>query len=165
MQARLLTCSESISIDTRRNSVSLFHLLEQFNSPFFPTVVPQMSIFMLIERSSDEPSEPTAGSLRIVLNEQELYRGPIELRFGEHLTAKYVSDVRGLVIPQPGLLRFIVTFGEQHSPQEWSVPIIHIGQALAVQAELPMNNQPAHVPYSSDVDSQAVDAPNVARED
>jgi hypothetical protein len=83
--------------------------------------------------------------LRIVLNEQELYRGPIEARFGDSLLMKFVTDVRGMVITQPGRLRLIVTFGEgpEQPSAEWSISVISVGQPI-VQNNRALNTQPAN---------------------
>jgi hypothetical protein len=127
MRARFLLCCESAAVDRRRNTLSVFHIIEDFNVPAFPVVVPQMCVVTLLQRAAEEPVEPPDLSLRIVLNQQELYRGPIEANFQGHLKVRWITEVRGLVIPGPGALVFSVHSGENQLG-DWSIPVVNIGQ-------------------------------------
>lgn len=142
MQLKFLICGESAAVDNRRNSLSIFHMLDEINAAAFPVVVAQMCIAMLFERNANDAPEPNNVSLQISLNDQELFRTQIDLRFGAHYRMRYVTDFRGLLVSAPGNLRFAVTVGEERLG-EWVVPVNHIGQ-LMVQPDLPLRNQPAN---------------------
>ena len=142
MRVRFVTCAESVSLDARRNALSLFHLIEEMTVPAFPVVIPQLSIVALFERAEDEP-ELADLTVRIVLNEQEIFRGPIDLRFAGHLRMRWLTDVRGLVIPSPGTLAFIIYAGAQELGA-WTISVLNIGQVV-VQGELPLEVPPLDV--------------------
>jgi hypothetical protein len=125
----------------------VFHIIEDVTVAAFPAVIPQMSVLTLFERTVDEPAQPNDVSLRITLNEQELYQGPIEVRFGGHVKMRWITDIRGLVLPGPGLLSFLIFFG-QNQLAEWAIPVQNIGQVM-VQPELPLENPPAPNPVAA----------------
>ena len=93
----------------------------------------------MFEREANEPVKPQGLDMRIVLNDQELYRGGIEADFQGKLEFQWISDVRGLVIPFPGVLRFVIIF-ENQEMGEWRLPVVDISQPT-VQTELPLTQE------------------------
>jgi hypothetical protein len=138
MQLIFITCAESTALDARRNSISLFHVLEELAVTNLPAVVPQMCVALIFTREADEPAEPDNVEMRITLNDRELYRGPVEVRFGQHLRFRALHDLRGMVINAPGQLKFAVLMNQQDLGS-WFIVINHIGQPV-VQTQLPLSD-------------------------
>jgi hypothetical protein len=68
MKARFFLCAESISIDQRRNSLSLFHIVEDLNMAGFPAVIPYIAVVGMFDRAADEPNDPEGAQLVITLS-------------------------------------------------------------------------------------------------
>src|SRR6266496_2011211 len=108
MEARLVICAESVAIDQRRNSLSLFHVIEEFNAPTFPLVVPHMSVVILLSREGNEPQEPTDVNLRLYLEDQQFWRNALAINFQGHLKLRFLAEMQALVIQRPGSMRVTV---------------------------------------------------------
>lgn len=135
MEAKLFTCSESAALDARTNTLSLFHLTEELNSPAFPVVVPRLTIVALLVRRENEPERGEL-QLRIAMGEQELYRGPFQFNFQRHLRSKAIVDLQGLVMLTPGTLRISLYDGDREMGT-WPIVVNHVGQpAIQVQPAL-----------------------------
>jgi hypothetical protein len=128
MRVLLFTCSDSVVVDQRRNSVSIFNLLEELNAATFPFVIPMATVFVYLERAEDE--SPGDMSIKMTIDRQELFRIPLQLDFQGRLRLRLMNEVRGLVIPAPGLFRLTVE-REGVVLASWEMPINNIGQPVA----------------------------------
>lgn len=126
MEVRLFICSESFALDAARNSLSLFHILEEINSPVFPVALPQMSVVAMFVREEEEPNEPQV-RLRIQLDGQELFLGPMGVNFQGHLRTRSLGNIQALVLPRPGRLSVSVEQND-HALASWLVAVNQIGQ-------------------------------------
>ncbi len=133
LQVRLFLCSESASIDARNNSLSAFHILEQINSPHFPSVIPRLCVILLMTREAEDPSR-SGLQLRIELaGGQQLFSGPIDVNFVQQLSARIIIDIQAFLVPAPGNLRFSVRDG-QAELCFWSITVMQIaGQPLQMR--------------------------------
>jgi hypothetical protein len=105
MQALLFLCAQSIAIDSRINTISVFHILEGLRAPAYPVVIPSISVVALLELDEQEPPNPDI-ELRFVLGgQQQLFTGPYPSSFQVNRKARAVAELNGLVIPAPGMLR------------------------------------------------------------
>jgi len=136
MNARFLLCAESIAVDQRRNSLSLFHIIEELNIAAFPIAIPYMAVVAMFDRTLEEPSDPEGVELTIFLGNQEISRGAMRLNFQGHLSMKAIYEVGGLVLAGPGTLEVAVTL-ENRKLATWPITLKNIGQPV-VQAELPL---------------------------
>lgn len=142
MEVKLLLCADSFAVDLRRGSISAFHILEQINSPAFPVVLPRLSIAILSTRREDEPANVQI-QLQIHLGDRQLFAGPVAIDFSQHLFARNIADLQGLVIQAPGTIRVILKNGEVVL-SSWTIPVNQVGQ-LVVQAQaVPPEPAPAH---------------------
>jgi len=135
MDVRFLVCADSVALDQRRNTLSLFHVIEEWAIPAFPWVVVHFAIVALFERMANEPNDLEV-QVVIQLGEQELFRGPLAVRFQERLRMRAITEVGGLVLPNPGLLNVLMTLGDRQLAS-WSIVVNNIGQPVA-QPELPL---------------------------
>jgi hypothetical protein len=136
MEALFLVCAESLALDQRRNTLSLFHVIEEWNIPAFPLAVPYMVIVGLLKRTAEEPEAPEGVQLRITLANQEIFLGPISVNFQGRLRMRSITELGGLVILNPGVLSVSIIEGVRQLAT-WSVVVNHIGRPEA-QAELPL---------------------------
>jgi Family of unknown function (DUF6941) len=135
MDVRFLVCADSVALDQRRNTLSLFHVIEEWAIPVFPWVVAHFAIVALFERTANEPNDLEL-QIVIQLGAQELFRGPLAVRFQERLRMRAITEVGGLVLPSPGLMNVFMTLGDRQLAS-WSIVVNNIGQPIA-QPELPL---------------------------
>jgi len=140
MEAILFLCSESAAIDARTNNLSVFHVMEELNAVSFPVLVQRFAVIMLLSRTQDEPQNP-ALHLRITLGEQNLFEGPLTFSFQQHLRARTVADLFGLVIPAPGDVSVDARVDDQPLAH-WTIKVNRVGQ-LGLNVFPPM---PLHAP-------------------
>ena len=105
MKPLLFACAQSTSLDVRTKSASLFHLLEEVSSPFFPMLLPPLSVFALLQR---EPGDPSAVSftLRIAIDGDVMSESPFPIDFGDKMKAKATGELQGYITPRAGKLEF-----------------------------------------------------------
>jgi hypothetical protein len=135
MKILFLLCAESAAIDNARNTLSLFHIIEEFNSPSFPFVIPSLFICALLEKPLDEP-EPEGLEIRLAANERELLVNPVPLQFNDKLRMRAVTGLGGLIVQTPGSLTVSITQGTLPLAT-WRIPINSIGEPK-IQTELPL---------------------------
>jgi hypothetical protein len=127
IQARLLLCSDSASIDARLNTISAFHIAEEMNTPSFPVVIPRISLVLMLVREEADPSNVQL-QLQIHSANQQVFAGPIPFDFAQRLAGRAIADMHGLLVPLPGLLRFVVLY-EERQLGSWAITMNQIGQA------------------------------------
>jgi hypothetical protein len=140
IQSKLFLCSESAAIDARTNTLCAFHIIEQFNAPSFPFVVPRVAILAFLSR---EEADPSIFQLRLQIfsGVQELFDGPLSVNFAHQLSSRTVVDLNGLLVPAPVQLRFLL-LNEDHVLDSWSVIVNQLGQP-GLQLNLPPQPPPA----------------------
>lgn len=129
MEARLVICAQSLSIDQRTNTLSLFNIVEEVSAPSFPLVIPYMSVAVMLLRSAEEPSAPTDVFITIYLDAERVLHAGIKTDFQQQLRAKVIVEMQGVVIARAGVLRAVV----KHADQElgtWKVSVNNIGPKL-----------------------------------
>lgn len=110
--SKLLLCCHGAVRDAQTNNVSVFNILEQVNGAGFPTFIPTLFIVAFVKREKDDPENCTA-TLEINLGETSLGAFPIDIAFGEKLKSRLITELQGLVIPQPGILSFELKIDNQ----------------------------------------------------
>lgn len=135
MEVELFVCADSAAVDARTQTISLFHIIEELNSPAFPVVIPRLTIGAVLTRVESEPERPDL-QLRIGLGSQEIFRGPFGLSFQQHLRARAIVDIQGVVVLAPGSLK-VALYAADRELAAWSIKVNHIGQpAVSVQPAL-----------------------------
>jgi len=126
MEARLVVCALSVSIDQRSNSLSLFNIIEELNVPAFPFAIPYMALAIMLTKTADEPSEPRNLNLRCQLEGEQLFRGALAANFQQHLRVRLVVDIQALVVPRPGLLHVSVNEDDRELGA-WEINVNNVG--------------------------------------
>jgi hypothetical protein len=113
----------------------VFHIIEEYNSPAIPFVVMHISMIALFSRKTDEPADQEVVN-RIYLEDAELAENPIEVKFQGHTRMRLISEIQGIVVDKPGLLRFSILQGDNELAS-WKIPVRYIGRPEA-QLEMPL---------------------------
>jgi len=127
MEVPMILCAESAAVDQRKNTLSAFHIVEEIPAPSFPFLVLRIYIIALFVREIDEPLEQVAIQFRIYLDDSELARVPVDIRFQGHTRVRLISEVQGIVVEKPGLLKF-VALHEDKPLASWTVPVRLVGR-------------------------------------
>lgn len=92
-------------VDASSNNISCIEVLEQLSVASFPNVFPEVAIVWCIAREANE-AEAVPARFHIYLNETQLYEAPVEVAFQGTLRTRAIVRLAGLVITNPGRLRF-----------------------------------------------------------
>jgi hypothetical protein len=107
MRSKLFVCASSSALDVRRNSISIFHVLEEVRAPAYPVVISGISVVALLELDETEPINPEI-QLRVFLGEQQLFAGPFQANFQVRRMARALADFNAFMVPAPGTLRVVL---------------------------------------------------------
>jgi hypothetical protein len=99
-----IACVRAI-VDSSSNNLSCIDILEELSVTSFPNVFPEVAVIWCIAREASEP-EGLPCALHILLNDVQLYEVPVEVAFRGSLRTRAVVKLAGLVITNPGRLRF-----------------------------------------------------------
>ena len=98
-------CAERVVRDANSNTVSIFEVVEEIQSPGFPRLVPMIMAVWVLERDAGDPQQPPA-ALRLIHNGAELHRTDLTVDFQDVNRTRAFVRLGGLVLPGPGTLRF-----------------------------------------------------------
>lgn len=134
MEIALFAITQSVSVDQQRNTLSLFHVIEELNSPSFPLAVPAFHMAALFVRSADEENAPGGIEFVITHEGRELVRHPTPTNFQGRLRLRTVLEVGGIAVTSPGLM---IASVEMRGAQlaTWRIVVNSIARPTA-QAEL-----------------------------
>ena len=135
IQSKLFVCADSAAVDVRTSALSIFHVLEQVNGPFFPVVIPRVSIVFMLTREEPDPSN-FLFQLEIYSGNQQLLARPVAVNFQQQFVSRTVLDVYGVVVPAPVTLRFELRNGEALLGS-WSILVNQVGGPV-FQMNLPV---------------------------
>ena len=121
-------CAISSAIDITTNQVSLFNLLEQMNVASFPVVIPSITIISSLEREKGDRTKLDL-QIRFTLGRKVIAEFPFEADFQKGLRHRNTAEVRGLMIPGPGILKIGLRYKDKPMGSAWSIDVIGIGEA------------------------------------
>jgi hypothetical protein len=73
--------------------------------PMFPFLMARVCVLASIERSLEEPSL-LESTLVATQGETQIFSGPVSLNFAHQILTRAFVEIGGVVVPQPGRLRF-----------------------------------------------------------
>lgn len=91
--------------DAETNEISLFKIFEGLLAEGFPVLLPAVSFFTLWEKGKEEGNEHDT-VLKIEIGEKTLISKNLKLDFQGKSRARQICNLKGLILPEPGLLRF-----------------------------------------------------------
>ena len=125
MEVTLFTCAQSVALDARTNSVSLFHIIEAISFPSFPIVCPPLVVVTMVARNPDESEAPKL-TMKWTLNDVSIFEFPMDMNFQGQMLARNFSDIGGMVLQGPGTLRAAVYLNDSWEA-EWRIEVKKIG--------------------------------------
>ena len=106
--------SESIAIDSQTNRVSIFNVLEEIQSPGFPTLLPNTAIIAVwIAEAGDDQRDFQVVFSVAAPGENEPRRFPVNFRIPQ-ARARTVIQLVGYPVPGPGEIAFAVELNGQY---------------------------------------------------
>lgn len=136
IEAKLTLCAENIIRDAATNNISFINLIENINSPGFPLFIQKFMVFNLIERTGKD-SEQIDCELKIAINDKDLIKQPLSLNFQDKMKIRSIVDIDGLTIPNPGILRVILSYKEK-SLGAYEISVNKVGKPkVDIESSLP----------------------------
>ncbi len=121
MKLRIILCCETCILDARTNTVSCINLIEEMNSPQFPFLIPQFSVFALFEKEGTDTVSQSC-EIKICVGTQELARGPLEVGFESGWLHRTMVSFQGLIIPTVGQLEVSIE-SDGKLMGDWKMPV------------------------------------------
>lgn len=129
-------CADSVIRDTETNNISLISILEEFKSRSFPVLVARAHAAFLLTRETQD-AEEMHGTLRITLNDDELYQLPVQVSFEDKKRARLLVQIQGLLLPGPGQLRFSLRNHDGGELEGWEIEVSSVGMKPDVEQVVP----------------------------
>lgn len=105
LKCPLSAVAEGAAIDARSNALSIFAVVEEIQAQGFPLFLPKLVFVTLWHREPDDADRYPVEFI-VTENEKELLRSPGELNFRGKTRNRQIITIGGLVIPEPGVVRF-----------------------------------------------------------
>lgn len=134
MQTLLFISANSVSVDQQRNTLSIFHIIEELSSPAFPFALPSFFVAALFSRTGEEPNVAEGAEIVISHDGREILRHALTLNFQGRLRLRTVVEVGGLAVAGSGTL-LITAIREGRDMASWPIIIRSIARPTA-QVEL-----------------------------
>jgi hypothetical protein len=105
IRLKLCFVAEAVIRDADTNAVSAFNILEALTPAGFPILVQRISCYTLWERENNDAPQVN-GRFTVAIGDNVLNETAIRMDFAGAPKAKTLINMNGLILPQPGLLRF-----------------------------------------------------------
>lgn len=134
MQVPFFVCAQSAAIDLQRNTISLFHIIEEWNSPSFPLALLPFTIAAILVRTGEEPNAVEGFEIVAAHEGQELMRHPTQVNFQGRLRLRILLEIGGLSVASPGIV--LTSLQRGGTPiASWPISVRSLAQPTA-QVEL-----------------------------
>ena len=130
MRAVLCLAAEGVIRDAETNTISVFNILERITATGFPLFIQRLTFFALWERALEDP-ERTMGHFRAELGGRDLHTIDLPIDFQGRLLNRTTIRIAGLVVPQPGSLRFSIAL-EDGTTASYTVEVNAVVDAVQV---------------------------------
>ncbi len=108
MKCKSLTVCETYLVDSSSNNVSLINLIEEFNLPGLPTVIPKLTVVAQLERESMDENEAVSLKIKANMNDIEIFEQPIMADFKGKSKTRVFLEINGLPLNDCGVLKFLL---------------------------------------------------------
>lgn len=111
MKSKLCFAAKGISTDATTNEISAWGIWSGIESQGYPVFIHEVAFFSLQER---DPSEPRVHEFifRITLDDAVLLEKAGHIDFREGIWNRNTIRVHGLLVAQPGTLKFALNIGD-----------------------------------------------------
>jgi hypothetical protein len=104
MRLASLLCAVHVTRDADTDAVSLFHVLDVFESEMFPVSLPGLGVYALLEREKGEEGS-AACRIRVSLDGSELAESAFTVDFLGRSRTRVVRSFPPVYLMEPGVLR------------------------------------------------------------
>lgn len=104
MLYKSLVLCEIALIDARTNNLSLINLIEEIQAVGFPVMLSHLCVVAQIEKEAIDTDDQGLFTIRMRLNERQLFTQPVTANFMGRSKSRLVVDISGLPITEPGTL-------------------------------------------------------------
>lgn len=158
MELLFLVCAETGIVDVFTNRMSLFHVVEEMSSPAFPGIVPSLTVVSIFRRDADDQPVQKA-HLRLTLNDQEIFKGDLDVRFEDKTRARNFAHLQGVPLTSPGTLLVTVLADDGNQLGSYLIPVLDTGKPkLEVRSE-PVPSATAESRAGPPVEAKTVSRP------
>lgn len=121
VRSLLHVLAENALLDVQTNQMTIVSMIEEFQVPSFPLVIPRMVFVSLLERDPEDPVDIQC-RIEAQLDGEKLFEGDLPVKFQDKLRVRSVSNFRNAVIPREG--EFVISFrnaeGDKSEICRWS---------------------------------------------
>jgi len=108
-----LACAAETAIENiNGRSLTLVELMENIQSPVFPTVIARINAIFLFTRESDDP-ETFTPQFVATIDTQTIVDRNVDVVFAGNLRTRLIVTFQGFPIPNPGLLKFALRLNRE----------------------------------------------------
>jgi hypothetical protein len=111
LQATYLICAEAVIQEMETGNISIFNIIEEIVADGFPVFMQKVALFARLTRSLED-ADNFQLRLRATMEQTQLGEWSIPAGFREKLTNNNIMRLRGLVVPEPGKIKFALLNGE-----------------------------------------------------
>ena len=133
MELRILLCAEGVLRDAKTNNISIYNILEEYNSPWFPIFAHKLFVFGLLEREPDEEQEAEF-NIKIENNEKIIQETQFKVNFQDKYRNRFILEIEGIVVERPGNLT-ISAVKDGITLGSYKILVNHIAKDNVIQKE------------------------------
>lgn len=141
MKLQFALVAQSVAVDRFTNRLSIFNVVERFESPYFPIMAMELVVVVVLTREPNEP-ETFDTTMYARLGEVVIGQSNLHVDFSGTPGTRLLTNLQGLPVMHPGELEFSFQLpnGEMVSA---TVPVVQV-QAPIAPPIVPGGN--AHLP-------------------
>ncbi|MGA9791486.1 MAG: hypothetical protein WBQ43_12410 [Terriglobales bacterium] len=124
MRAQFSVVSQSVAVDRFTNRLSLFNIIEAFQAPRFPLLIPEVVIVSFVRRDENEPNVFET-DLVVNLNGNRIGMSHLHVNFEGRLYVRLIANFQNLPVLTAGDLEFTIPL-PNGDPIRTSIPVIQI---------------------------------------
>lgn len=107
MKSVFLVAASTAIADSQTNSLSLIEIVEAFEVPQLPILIPRLAVVWLVARNESEP-ESAECEVQLILGGKTT-TFPTKIDFKGQLRHRMVLQLQGLVLSEPGQVEIKIT--------------------------------------------------------
>src|SRR4051812_24672399 len=100
MKIALFAVAESSSLDTQKNRVSMFHILDGLGIASVPAIFPSLALVTIARREVSEAEQTYSCVCEITCGSQSLAQIPVGLSFDGRTLTRNVVTIQGVPVPE-----------------------------------------------------------------
>lgn len=103
--AKLALCAEIIVTDANSNALSAINILDDMTPEGYPFLFQKINFLVVSHKAPEDPKVHDV-TIKISINEKIIFTTPSKIDFLEKDVHRFVWGIGGLLISEPGILKF-----------------------------------------------------------